>query len=80
MKCGMTKEQLDSCVGIHPTIAEEFTGLTKTKEKDGDNVEKSGCWGWAPATDIYQGWLKNWRGNLNLQLQYFRKKAYDENL
>lgn len=43
MKCGMTKEQLDSCVGIHPTIAEEFTGLTKTKEKDGDDVEKSGC-------------------------------------
>ena len=27
MKCGMTKEQLDSCVGIHPTVAEDLIGL-----------------------------------------------------
>ena len=27
MKCGMTKDQLDSCVGIHPTIAEDCIGL-----------------------------------------------------
>lgn len=42
MKCGMTKAQLDSCVGIHPTIAEDLIGLDKTKEIDG-NVEKGGC-------------------------------------
>lgn len=43
MKCGMTKDQLDSCVGIHPTAAEDIIGLTKTKEKDGDNVAKGNC-------------------------------------
>jgi len=42
MKCGMTKDQLDSCVGIHPTVAEDLIGLKFTKEKDGD-VQKSGC-------------------------------------
>lgn len=42
MKCGMTKEQLDSCVGIHPTIAEELIGLKYTKEKDGA-VKKTSC-------------------------------------
>jgi len=43
MKCGMTKEQLDSCVGIHPTVAEDIIGLTKTKEQDGDDVQKGNC-------------------------------------
>ena len=66
MKCGMTKDQLDSCVGIHPTIGEELTGLTKTKEKDGDNVEKGGCWGWTHATCKYQGW-----GQTNLGICVF---------
>jgi len=42
MKCGMTKDQLDSCVGIHPTIAEEVIGLTKNK-KDEPNAKKGGC-------------------------------------
>ena len=42
MKCGMTKEQLDSCVGVHPTIAEELIGLKYTKEKDGQ-VKKTSC-------------------------------------
>lgn len=42
MKCGMTKTMLDSCVGIHPTIAEDCIGLKFTKERDGD-VEKGGC-------------------------------------
>ena len=28
IKCGLTKEILDNTVGIHPTIAEEFTTLT----------------------------------------------------
>ena len=42
MKCGMTKAQIDSCVGIHPTIAEEMTTLTVTKEENPD-ATKSGC-------------------------------------
>ena len=42
MKCGMTKKQLDSCVGIHPTTAEDCIGLKYTKERDGE-VTKSGC-------------------------------------
>ena len=51
MKSGMTKEQLDSCVGIHPTIAEDCIGLRFTKE-DNPDAEKGGCWGWALATDF----------------------------
>jgi len=42
MKCGMTKEQLDSTVGIHPTAAEDVIGLQYTKEEHGD-VQKSSC-------------------------------------
>jgi len=42
MKCGATKEQLDSCVGIHPTVAEDVVGLDKTKEADPD-AKKTGC-------------------------------------
>jgi len=42
MKCGATKEQIDSCVGIHPTIAEDVIGLKYTKEEHG-NVQKSSC-------------------------------------
>lgn len=42
MKCGMTKEQLDSCVGIHPTIAEDCIGLKETKEENPD-ASKGGC-------------------------------------
>ena len=41
-KMGMTKQHLDSVIGIHPTIAEEFTMLTKTKEANPD-AQKSGC-------------------------------------
>jgi len=41
-KCGMTKEQLDSVVGIHPTVAEEVIGLKYTKE-DNPDASKSGC-------------------------------------
>jgi thioredoxin reductase (NADPH) len=40
-KCGLTKKLLDSTVGIHPTIAEEFTTLTMTKD-EGDG-KKEGC-------------------------------------
>lgn len=42
MKCGLTKELLDSCVGIHPTIAEDMIGLKDTKEENPD-AEKGGC-------------------------------------
>jgi thioredoxin reductase (NADPH) len=41
-KCNFTKEQLDSVVGIHPTIAEEVIGLKWTKEEKPD-ASKSGC-------------------------------------
>jgi pyruvate/2-oxoglutarate dehydrogenase complex dihydrolipoamide dehydrogenase (E3) component len=42
MKCGVTKEILDSTVGIHPTVAEDMINLQFTKEDNGD-VSKSGC-------------------------------------
>jgi len=42
LKCGLTKEILDSTVGIHPTIAEECVGLHLTKATD-PNATKSGC-------------------------------------
>lgn len=42
MKCGVTKELLDSCVGIHPTIAEDCIGLQYTKE-DNPDAQKGGC-------------------------------------
>ena len=38
-----TQDLLDT-VGIHPTIAEEFTLLT-TKKVSGANLAKSSCWG-----------------------------------
>ena len=41
MKIGLTKEKLDECVGIHPTIAEEMTTLEVTKDM-GDG-KKTGC-------------------------------------
>ena len=41
-KCGLTKQQLDDTVGIHPTVAEEVVLLTKTKEENPD-AEKGGC-------------------------------------
>lgn len=41
-KCGMTKDQLDSVVGIHPTVAEDCIGLHQTKEENPD-ATKTGC-------------------------------------
>jgi len=38
----MTKEQLDSTVGIHPTTAEDCIGLRFTKE-DNPEATKSSC-------------------------------------
>lgn len=42
MKCGVTKELLDSTVGIHPTVAEDCIGLKDTT-KDNPDAEKGGC-------------------------------------
>jgi pyruvate/2-oxoglutarate dehydrogenase complex dihydrolipoamide dehydrogenase (E3) component len=42
MKCGATKDMIDAVVGIHPTVAEEYVGLDKTKEEFPD-AKKSGC-------------------------------------
>ena len=42
IKCGLTKAQLDSTVGIHPTVAEDSIGLKFTKEENPD-AKKSGC-------------------------------------
>ncbi|KAG8468147.1 hypothetical protein KFE25_007199 [Diacronema lutheri] len=42
MRCGATKEAFDDTVGIHPTVAEEFTTLKVTKAS-GESAEKAGC-------------------------------------
>jgi glutathione reductase (NADPH) len=39
MKCGLTKKQLDETVGIHPTVAEEFTLLTKLNTEEAKKEE-----------------------------------------
>jgi len=41
---------MDSCVGIHPTIAEDCVGLKETKEENPD-ASKGGCWGWSQAAE-----------------------------
>lgn len=40
MKLRMTKADLDRTVGIHPTVAEEFCLLRKSKDEQPD---KGGC-------------------------------------
>nr|WEY08176.1 thioredoxin reductase 3 [Heteropneustes fossilis]BAQ02337.1 thioredoxin reductase 3-like [Clarias batrachus] len=42
MKCGVTKEQLDTTIGIHPTCAEIFTTMEVTKRSGGD-IKQAGC-------------------------------------
>jgi len=42
IKCGVTKDIVDSTIGIHPTVAEEACGLDKTKEEFPD-AKKTGC-------------------------------------
>jgi thioredoxin reductase (NADPH) len=41
MKCGLHKEHLDDCVGIHPTFAESYTTISEVKEA-GKVLEMSG--------------------------------------
>ncbi|XP_036747046.2 thioredoxin reductase 1, cytoplasmic isoform X1 [Manis pentadactyla] len=42
LKCGLTKQQLDSTIGIHPVCAEVFTTLSVTKRSGGD-ILQAGC-------------------------------------
>ena len=42
IKCGVTRELLNSTVGIHPTVGEEVIGLRYTKEEN-PNASKTGC-------------------------------------
>ena len=42
IRIGMTKQQLDSTIGIHPTCAEELTNMEVTKES-GLPFEKTSC-------------------------------------
>jgi len=42
LKCGVTKTQWDSTVGIHPTCAEEMVSVRETKGKN-PNAKKTGC-------------------------------------
>nr|XP_036862063.1 thioredoxin reductase 1, cytoplasmic [Manis javanica] len=42
VKCGLTKQQLDSTIGIHPVCAEVFTTLSVTKRSGGD-ILQAGC-------------------------------------
>ncbi|XP_043934345.1 thioredoxin reductase 3 [Protopterus annectens] len=42
MKCGITKEQLDSTIGIHPTCAEVFTTMEISK-RSGADITQRGC-------------------------------------
>jgi len=39
---GMTKEDLDNTIGIHPTVAESFVDLKITK-RSGLEFEKTSC-------------------------------------
>ncbi|XP_021543037.1 thioredoxin reductase 1, cytoplasmic isoform X1 [Neomonachus schauinslandi] len=42
LKCGLTKKQLDSTIGIHPVCAEVFTTLSVTK-RSGGSILQAGC-------------------------------------
>uniref|UniRef100_A0A8C9TRP9 Thioredoxin reductase 1, cytoplasmic n=2 Tax=Scleropages formosus TaxID=113540 RepID=A0A8C9TRP9_SCLFO len=43
LRCGLTKEQLDSTIGIHPVCAEVLTDLTVTQRASGATVVKGTC-------------------------------------
>jgi len=42
LKVGLRKQDLDRTVGIHPTVSEEFVGLSVTKSS-GLEFEKKNC-------------------------------------
>jgi thioredoxin reductase (NADPH) len=44
MKLGLTKNQLDSTVGVHPTSSEEFVNLNlHATQRSGEDPKKTGC-------------------------------------
>jgi pyruvate/2-oxoglutarate dehydrogenase complex dihydrolipoamide dehydrogenase (E3) component len=42
MRMGLTYQMLTRTVGIHPTLAEEFTNI-RFKKSAGENPDKEGC-------------------------------------
>jgi len=42
MKLGLRKEHLDSSIGVHPSISEDFFSMEVTK-RSGKNYGKKGC-------------------------------------
>jgi len=43
IRCGVTKEHFDDCVGIHPTYAESYTTMTEEKTEGSALPTKGGC-------------------------------------
>ena len=43
VKKGVTKQHFDAMVGIHPTVAEEFTTLSTTLSSGKDVMKAGGC-------------------------------------
>lgn len=43
IRCGVTKEHFDDCVGIHPTFAESYTTMTEEKTAGSKLPTKGGC-------------------------------------
>eukprot|EP00439_Symbiodinium_sp_Y106_P020612 s2610_g2.t1 len=43
IRCGVTKEHFDDCVGIHPTYAESYTTMTEEKTEGSTLPTKGGC-------------------------------------
>jgi len=43
IRCGVTKEHFDDCVGIHPTYAESYTTMTELKVEGAALPTKGGC-------------------------------------
>lgn len=41
IKAGLTKDVLDQCVGIHPTVAEEMTDLHIDKDEEPNPIKTS---------------------------------------
>lgn len=42
MKLGLTKEQLDDSIGVHPSVSEDFFNLEVTK-RSGEDFTKTNC-------------------------------------
>ena len=55
MKLGMTKSDLDSTIGIHPSTSEDLFNLDATK-RNGVEFRKTECWSWASWTQLLRKW------------------------